>query len=389
MRTAVSVPNVTRVELITDPGALEPLEPEWRELAVRTGNAFVTPEWFGAWWRHYGDGHEPLVCVARDLEGRLRGLLPLVASGASASTARFAGSGLGDLFHPVAAASDEAAVAVAAGLELRERRGVPTLVLENVVADAGWWQDLSASLGIRSRPLVHRPSVLPSANLAGRTFEEYLAARSRNLRSQVGRKRRALEREHEVRIRWTRESNEVSADVATLFRLHDSRWRARPGASSLSGASARAFHSDFAALSHARGWLRLCFLEVDGEPVAAWYGWRLGERFAYYQAGFDPSWAGASVGFVLFAETIRAACVEGAGHYDMLLGDEPYKARFADSTISVCTALVAPILRPARMLGSLESGLRRASQRLPARVREPVKARARSLLDGLPMARRR
>lgn len=379
------------VELVREPGQLQGLEEEWRKLAVSRGNAFVTPEWFLVWHRHYGNGQEPLVGVVRDSEGALQGLLPLVIGGGGRSrTARFAGSGLGDHFHPVSAPGREAAVAAAVGRALRSGSGPRrALVLENVDADAAWWRELSLASGCGANPLIDRRSTLPSVRLAGRSWEEYLASRSRNLRSQVGRKLRALEREHEVRVRWCKADEEVVADMATLFQLHDMRWASRQGTSSLTGQRARAFHSDFASAALERGWLRLCFLEVDEEPVSGWYGWRVGERFAYYQAGFDPAWADSSVGSVLFAQTIRAAADEGATEYDMLLGEEQFKGRFADSARPVCTVVVAPRLHPSRLLAGPERGLRRAARRLPESLREPVKRRAGSLLERLPMARRR
>jgi CelD/BcsL family acetyltransferase involved in cellulose biosynthesis len=379
------------VELVREPGQLRALESEWRDLAVSRGNAFISPEWFLVWHRHYGSEHEPLVGVVRGSEGELQGLLPLVVGRRGRSrTARFAGSGLGDHFHPVAATELESAVAAAVGRAMRaESRPRRALVLENVDADAGWWRELSQASGYGANPLIDRSSTLPSVRLAGQSWDSYLASRSRNLRSQIGRKLRALEREHEVRVRWSSADDSVAADMATLFRLHDMRWAAREGTSSLTGQRARAFHADFAAAARERGWLRLCFLEVDGEPVAGWYGWYVGSRFAYYQAGFDPAWADRSVGFVLFTQTIRAAADEGASEYDMLLGEEGFKGRFADSARPVCTVVVAPRLHPSRLLAGPERGLRRAGRRLPDSVSEPVKQGARSLLKRLPMARRR
>ena len=49
------------------------------------------------------DGKAPMVGVARDSEGQVIGVLPLVLEG---STAHFAGSGLGDRFEPAAHAVD-------------------------------------------------------------------------------------------------------------------------------------------------------------------------------------------------------------------------------------------------------------------------------------------
>jgi CelD/BcsL family acetyltransferase involved in cellulose biosynthesis len=73
--------------------------------------------------------------------------------------------------------------------------------------------------------------------------------------------------------------------------------------------------------------MRLYLLEVDGAAAAARYGWRVGDRFSYFQAGFEPAWS-RQRGFLLLAETVRAAIAEGAEH-DLLVGDEAFKARFA------------------------------------------------------------
>jgi CelD/BcsL family acetyltransferase involved in cellulose biosynthesis len=379
------------VEIVRERNGARAIEDAWRALAVERGNVFITPEWFWTWMRHYGSGYRPLLGIVRNAEGGLRGLLPLVAAGRGRkATARFAGSALGDCFHPVARQPEELAVAAAVGQAFRADPDSPrSLVLENVPACEGWWRALMQAGGWPGTPLTDRPATLPRAVLAGRTWDDYMATRSRNLRSQLGRRRRALQREHDLRVRWSDADDDVRRDIALLFQLHDSRWRERQGESSLSSRTARQFHADLAAALQRQGWLRLAFLELDDKPVAAWYGWRVGESFAYYQAGFDPRWADHSVGLVLFAETIRSAVEEGAGTYDMLLGEEPFKLRFADSRSRVCTVLIAPRLSSARLLGAAEARLRAGARRLPESLRAPAQRRSRGLLARLPMARRR
>ncbi len=389
MTNSDGLPAGAEVELVGDLAALEPLHDRWRELAVARSNAFITPEWFECWMRHYGDRDDPLVAVVRERSDRVAGLLPLVLSGPSRlRLARFAGSALGDHFEPVASPEHEAEVARIIGEKLGSS-GSSGLVLENVDADATWWRALSRAGGYAASPLVDRQATLPRIVLDGRSFDEYLSGQSRNFRSQLGRKRRALERDHAARYRWTREPGEVAADMATLFRLHAMRWEGRAGSSALAAERVRALLADFAARTMERGWLRLCVLEADGEAVAAWFGWRVGGRFAYYQAGFDPRWGDRSVGLLLLAETVRMAAEEGAHEYDMLLGDEPFKARFADSERHVSTAMIAPRRSPARMLAATEARLREASHRLPDGVRETAKRAGRGTLERLPLARRR
>ena len=128
----------------------------------------------------------------------------------------------------------------------------------------------------------------PGSIIAGASWEDYLASRSRNLRSQVRRKTKALERDHDAVFRLAEEAT-LEADLATLVDLHERRWRGRGGSGAL-GEAPRRFHSGFAAAALRRGWLRLWILELRGEPAAALYGWRVGDRYSYYQAGLDPAY---------------------------------------------------------------------------------------------------
>jgi CelD/BcsL family acetyltransferase involved in cellulose biosynthesis len=376
-------------ELIQARDGLGPLEEAWRDLAVARGNAFVTPEWFWTWIRHYGDDHSPAVAVVRGSGGEFMGVLPFARGSGRSRLLRFAGSSLGDHFEPAALAGHEGAVAAAAGRALAATGRLPAVVVENVDEEADWWRDLAEATGARAAPLTDRHLPLPGARLDGQTWQEFMARRSRNLRSQLSRKRKTLERDHEVAVRWSGPDDDIEADMAALFRLHDLRWTGRQTGSTMVGDRVRAFHTDFAGVARERGWLRLAFLIVDSQPVAGWYGWRIGERFAYYQAGFDPAWGDRSVGLLLFAETIRAALEEGAAEYDMLLGDEGFKLRFADSERRVCTALIAPPLHPSRIAAAAEIRARRISRRVPVALREPLKRQGRAVLDRLPLARRR
>src|SRR4051794_17916929 len=124
-----SMDGPDRIQLVTDLGEVNALADEWRPLAERRGNAFVTPEWFLAWLRRLGQAWEPHIAVVRAPDGALRGLLPLVGSESNGPQAlRFP---LGDRFHPVADTEDEEAVTLAAAAAVAPDRGVRSIKLEN------------------------------------------------------------------------------------------------------------------------------------------------------------------------------------------------------------------------------------------------------------------
>lgn len=358
-----------RMSAITELSGIDRIEGDWRRLAVERGNAFLSPEWFRCWWRHYGEGATPFVTVARDAGGGLRGLMPLLLPGSGRPrVCRLAGANLGDHFHPLARIEDEVEVAAAAGEALRDAPAPWSVIaLDKVELERPWLEALTESTGARTRSFVRAPAPLPRIDLTRHPdWDAYLASRSSNLRQQVRRFERRLDKEHDVNLRRTRTPAELEADMGTLFDLHDRRFE---GQTSLSSETARAFHSEFAAAALDRDWLRLWLLEVDGEAIAAWYGWRLGGRYAYYNSGFDPERSQQRPGLVLIAGVIRSALEEGAEEFDFLLGDESYKFRFAEDSRTVHNVSVARSWHPALALTAAEAGARGLGRRLPERVR--------------------
>ena len=112
----------------------------------------------------------------------------------------------------------------------------------------------------------------PVLPVDGRSFDEYLASRSRNLREQVRRRERKLARERDLVFRLADDPEPLDEDFGTLIRLHDARWGGdRAGAFA---GPREGFHREFARRALERGWLRLWIMEVDGRPAAAWYGLR-------------------------------------------------------------------------------------------------------------------
>ena len=364
------------VEVIDGEGALAPVLDEWRRLAVARGNAFLTPEWYLAALNILHGGAAPAVAVMRGGDGAVRGVFPLVDLGTSRDRRliSFPATRFGDIFHPVAEQQDEVEVAAAVAPVLARHVGARCrLDLGRVGVGAGWWRELARAWPGRMTVVPQPEEVLPYIALDGFDWQGYLATRSRQFRSQLKRKMRSLERDHEVRLRRSQTIEEVSKDLDTLFDLHDARWQERPGASSLARPQTRDLHRAFAARAHEQGWLRLYLLEVDGAAAAAWYGWHVGDRFSYYQAGFEPAWSRYSVGFLLLAETVREAIAEGAAEYDLLVGDEAFKARFATGERLGSSALLAPPVSRMRLMASVERVARSGWRAMPGPAREGIR----------------
>lgn len=310
---------------------------EWARLAEQSGSIFATPDWISIWSRNFTSGRPSLLTACRGPDGRLIALLPLyLRADAPARTVRFMGHGAGDELGPICHPSDRPLAALALRHLLHENSSRWDLFLGERLPGTDDW---AALLGGRS--LFHTPS--PVLTTGGVSFEEFLAARTANFRQQVRGRERKLARSHDLRYRLADDPVRLQDDLTILFELHNSRWGDK-GSKTLSGSRA-AFHREWAARALRRGWLRLWFLEIDGAPVAAWYGFRFAGVESFYQAGRDPAWVDSSVGFVLMAHTIREALADGVREYRLLRGDDAYKGRFSNGDPGLQTVGVASGVR--------------------------------------------
>jgi CelD/BcsL family acetyltransferase involved in cellulose biosynthesis len=231
---------------------------------------------------------------------------------------RFVGHGPSDRLGPICAPRTNGAIDAAVAQTLHAVPSERFVLLAEQVAGDQHFGDLPGA-----RSLYREAS--PVVRLEHDTWDEFLRARGRNFRKQAGRFPRKLSEHGEVSYRLATDPERLQPDLDTLFRLHRQRW----GSTASAFSAAEAFHRDFATLAFDRGWLRLWFLEIDGRPVAALYGFRFAGSESAYQAGRDLAFDRQPVGFVLLLHALREAHADGVGEYRLLRGGAAYKARFA------------------------------------------------------------
>lgn len=304
-----------------------PPETVWDELAAQASNVFATRSFAECWWEHYGAAAEAHVLPVPSDHPSPAALLALSTSGRLLRRVRLIGSGPADQLGFVGPPSQREAALATLADHLRERPG-DVFVANDVPVAEGWAQRLGGT--------VLRSVASPVVRLPYDTWDEFLAARSKNFREQARRKERKLHRTFAVTLRLA-DAATLADDLETLFALHRIRWGAdAPFASG----QERQFQAAFAAEALGAGRLRLWILELDGRPVAALHGLRFAGVEYFHQSGRDPSFDEHSVGFLLLAHAIRAALEDGMTEYRLLRGDEAYKARFADDQADVCTVAV-------------------------------------------------
>lgn len=162
----------------------------------------------------------------------------------------------------------------------------------------------------------------PFAQL-GSDADAYLASRPGALRSTITRAAKRFDRAGVTFVTVGPDQAEVALD--RLAELHDGRW----GDDSmfldrweqLRRAARRGLSTGDVQLAELR--------DGEGEVIASELDLRVGSSLAFYQAGrrTDREWRGC--GSVLRARIIGSAVADGVSEYDLLRGDERYKADWA------------------------------------------------------------
>ncbi|TAJ99752.1 MAG: GNAT family N-acetyltransferase, partial [Candidatus Manganitrophaceae bacterium] len=335
MEIVFSDRSITVERICSDAGLFES-KADWERLFARSSaqNPFLTWEWMAAWWRHLGAGRKlHLLFVRRD--GELIGIAPLYLrkirqGGVSFYALSFLGDeGVGSDHLDLLSRSgceDDVAEAIAQTWR-EERRGWDFIALRHLAEDSPHAARLLRLSEQGWRVRRQAGEVCPYLGLAP-TWEAFLDRLSASMRYTVRRKIRTLEKEHRVEFTAIAELNEGRSGMERLIALHQKRWGDRGGSEAFIDEVKLPFHRETAEAFFQKGMARLFFLKVDGETVAALYGFLLGRRFFYYQAGFDPAWKGKSVGMVLMAKCIENAVAQGWSEFDFLRGPEAYKSHW-------------------------------------------------------------
>lgn len=148
------------------------------------------------------------------------------------------------------------------------------------------------------------------------SLDSHLNTLSKSLRADV---RRGF-RNSDLCFRWNIGDNFFD----NLFALHAKRWHKRLMPGSFFSRQVRQFHRQFGANEVAQ----TLQLEHQGRAIGCLYGMKAGDRFFFYQCGFDPECAKLCPGSMMIAEAINRAIQLGLKRFDFLRGTEPYKKRW-------------------------------------------------------------
>ena len=307
---ASSVINVERV--VTLQSFLD-LESEWADLLVRseTDRVFLTHQWFRCWWEAFGLDQQLFILCARR-GGRLVGVAPLCAL-----RSRFRGLPIRELRFLANDYSEECDFIVDAQepgvLEsivryLASARGEWDLLkLERLRLESPLWRQRAAVLeqgGLRFRD---RPGMRVPYLKIDRSWEEFLAQKSRKFRKTHRNRLNTIQRHPEpVLVEGHVTSEDVAQALGSVFEVSAKSWKSDQGRAITSSREATRL---FEALSRhlvEKGWVTLWLATVGGRPAAFEYHLTYGGVTAPIRADLDEAYRAISLGAHLEAEIYRS-----------------------------------------------------------------------------------
>jgi len=329
--------HATRVVTIETVSRFASLRKEWSSLLQESDAdcLFLTWEWLYTWWKHLAaDRQLHLLTVRRD--GKLLAIAPFAVRPPRperllpCKALEFLGTGAvgSDYLDLIVRRGAEGVALQAIADHLAEHLSV--LELRQVKAGSPLASRLASSLqqdGWAANQTV--TDVCPYLEIAGQSWESYLAGVGPSHRQNVRRRLRRIAASFHVDFQQVRTEAQRRECLKLFADLHHRRWAERQGSEALDGKGIMDFHEEFSAIALQRGWLRLFMLRLDGKPVASIYAFKYGKVFYFYQSGFDPAYSSHSVGLVTMGLVIQRAIEEGVEEYDMLHGDEEYKFLWA------------------------------------------------------------
>jgi CelD/BcsL family acetyltransferase involved in cellulose biosynthesis len=336
----MTLESLVQVEKIESAEAFERLAGEWTELlaASRSDCLFLTWEWLFTWWKHLS-GSRRLSILAVRSRGELIALAPFASR--PRRLEKFLSVGALEFLGTGSVGSDYLDLIVRPGHATPAIRALAAAVIDagaavglgQVPPDAPNTLSLADELGKREWTVRStKTDVCPFIDLTGHSWDSYLDDLGSAHRYNFRRRLRNLERLGAIRFARVETEAERGQALRELVALHQMRWQPRGGSSAFDRPALADFHEELSGLALARGWLRLFTLRLDDVAIAAVYGFRYRNTFYFYQSGFDPRHARASVGLIAVGLSIKAAVDEGATEYDFLHGDEAYKFHWARRT---------------------------------------------------------
>ncbi|MES2186480.1 MAG: GNAT family N-acetyltransferase [Pseudomonadota bacterium] len=365
-------PDAAAAGRLTIHASLAAAEARWRAAWPRTaGYAFQSYDWVAAWQEALGDraGWRPCIVELRAHDDdRTLLLLPLgIRREGLLRVLGFLGGGLIDYQAPLVDAAFAATVTPE-----RMRRLWTTILATLPAVDMVQLRRMPACIGAVTNPLVALPGAAHTENAHAAylpdNFAAFRAPRAAKLFADTRRQLRRLQEGGTVRMELDIPPGaEHDRVMAALAQQKGRRWRdtGNPDAFvALPGFAAFFAQLNTRPLQGIRAVVSALYL--DDHPIATHWGLRSNDNERYYwlMPAYDADWAKFSPGRLLMEAVIQQCIAEKVAVFDLTVGDEVYKAQWADVDLDLYALQQARSVLGALVVGAAR--VKHAAREMPA-----------------------
>ena len=324
----------------------------WRELLVQTpaANFFQSLEWLEVYWRHFGAGQRLRVLVVLQ-DGQIAGIVPLVVR---KERKRFADVRVltyplhdwGTFYGPIGpdpAAALEAAIqhirSTPRDWDMIDIRWVSQGEHEYAWEESATARAMSAGgFPVRSH-LWKRVAVIDTTG----SWESYLASRKQSLRGSIRRYERRLAQLGDVQFERYRPQGHATGDCDPRWEDYDAcvtlarrSWQGNAtDGTTLSHDAVHDFLRDAHAAATRFGAVDMNMLKLNGKLIAFAYNYHCQGVVQGLRTGFDPDYAPAGVGKLLWARSFRDSFRRQDSVYDIGPDSLPIKTNWLTRILPV------------------------------------------------------
>lgn len=149
------------------------------------------------------------------------------------------------------------------------------------------------------------------------SYESYMAVRPAQLRNTITRKKRKLQREHDVELRLFT-GDEVPEKMPDYYAAYTASWKANE--------QYVGFVDDMVMGFSRAGWSRLGVLYIDGKPAAAQLWFVYHGKASIFRLAYNEAWRQYSPGSILTSYLMEHVIdIDRVEEIDFLTGNEAYK----------------------------------------------------------------
>jgi CelD/BcsL family acetyltransferase involved in cellulose biosynthesis len=340
MHSPIRAAVAERLEIVTTTERLAEVAGAWTTL-WRDGNAliFQSHAWISAWWTTIPDRNQRALRIGLVWHGeRLVAVAPLaVARRRGVRLLEWAAASYTDYGDVLVARDCPPHALTRLWRQVRRAGGYDVVALNRLLPNAAARAMIATSdetgLGLK---LNHRTE--PSYRVAPpwTTGTAWLESQNKKMRQNYRRGYKALEETGPAKFRLLGDDEPLAPVLARTAELKR-KWLARQGrASDLFDDGAATLPALVEALRQA-GILRVFVIECAGQMVAVSLNFVQRNTMMAFVTTYDPDFDRASPGMLLMVDYVRWSIDQGLQLVDFLCGDEPFKLRFANASVTLET----------------------------------------------------